>query len=185
MSLKRRCFSIFYLAASGTIILSCTKGVPNIEDMGNLAGFSVDQSQVRGNPFQLTGGCSSQFTGVSISLDNGSNWKSVTEYSTDFAMNCSSSGSYSGHLTFPSAVPSFLVRGLGPLGASSSYVVAMSAIAPLRPQVINAGATNPANPSSGGGYKLRGAITYEGRAVSSQATLTGSSYKIKGAAVGL
>lgn len=185
MSFKRRGILFFLSIASTAVLLSCTKGVPTIEDMGSLSGFSVDQSQVRGTLFLLSGGCSNQFSGVVLSLDNGTSWKDITDFSSDFAMNCSAGNNYSGHLTLPGNPPSFLVRGVGPLGASPSYVVAMAALVPFRPNLITAGATLPTNPSSGGGYKVRGAIMHEGRLPGQSMQLQGTGYKVKGAGIGL
>lgn len=172
MSLKRHAFSFTSSFLPVLVLCACTKGVPKIEDMGSLSGFTLNQNQVTGKNFQLTGDCSDQWIGVELSLDGGGSWVRAETYSSDFALKCSSGGNYSGDFVFTSVLSSFLVRGVSTLGTSNTFTVTMSEPVPLHPQgIVAAGGT-----VSDASYKLKGTLSFDDQTSSVQ----GANYKIKG-----
>ncbi len=155
-------------------LAACTKAVPDIQSLGSLSGFSVDQTLVAGQDFRLSGVCSSQFTAVEVSIDNGTSWRPASTYSPNFSMNCAD-GNFSGDFSFTLNVPSFLVRGVGQLGVSGTTVVAVTPLVPRNGASISAGIQTATN----GTFKIKGSL----RTDTPYKVLSNANVKLKGSLV--
>lgn len=155
-------------------LAACTKAVPEIQNLGNLSGFSVDQSLVVGQNFRVSGVCSNQFTAIEVSIDNGTTWQPASTYSPNFSMNCTG-GNFSGDFNFTLNVASFLMRGVGQLGLSGSTLVAVTTRLPRSGASINAGVQTATN----GTVKIKGSL----RTDTPYKFLSSANFKLKGSLV--
>jgi hypothetical protein len=179
-SLKKFIF-IFSIA----IQMSCKKGIPEIESLHKLSGFSLDQSVInlksKSNTqvFTISGQCDTNISQIEISFDQ-KKFESLSIYSNSQSVQCASSKNFSfsvdptqnTQFNLPDSSNSKIlyIRGSGDLGYTSLFTISLQYIGSSENRVtagsgvqsngvhILKGRIQTSNVSSSGSYILKGSI---------------------------
>lgn len=164
---------------------ACKKGVPEIENLRKMGGFSLDQNLIavssKTSPsFTLTGKCLDSYSDIEVSFDGGEDWSSVKNTASSATLACGSSGTFS--LSFAPAVSTFISAGSVAAGGTwkfraisefgNSEALALDLFVPQKGHLVLAGANLTTSgslrlsshvsanlPSSiTGGYILKGTV---------------------------